>query len=297
MLRRLMLVLLFPLCANGAILEHDRFRVHHDASTAALARETAQTLTDARIAFADRFPDMPDIVDVYICEDQESFQQFAGPLTAASIVGVANPDTDVIALKSPSFAPPQSDYIGTVRHELVHILLHHNVNTDNVPRWLNEGIAMTVSGENRWSSRSHVAFMYLNGRTLSYRSLEASFLEPGQELEFGDAYAQAMSMTQYLQKQLGEEQFWEFVYSLNDRSFGVAVEAELGLIPHDFALAWAASLGWTALVFSLVSGVSLFQIMALLTIAAYLRRRRQAQARMAAWAVAESKEDAVSAET
>ncbi|MDZ4858749.1 MAG: hypothetical protein SGI88_07175 [Candidatus Hydrogenedentes bacterium] len=267
----------------GDVLTGGIYEVYHEPQDAALAESTLQTLIASQTQFEDEFPNTPQRITVHLCASYDEFAVYAGHLATQSIVGVAKLNEDVIAIKTPGIAPQGADYTGTLRHELVHILLHHNVNTDNVPRWLNEGIAMVLSGENRWASRATVASMYLNGRTLSYRELEASFLEPGQEMEFGEAYAQAYSMTQYLMRELGEGAFWPFVRSLNSRSFGEAVEAELGQIPHDFAVSWNSSLGWSAIAYSVVSGLSAFQIMAILTIWAYLRRRRHALTKLKQW--------------
>ena len=39
---------------------------------------------------------------------------------------------------------------------------------------------------------------------VEYRHLDFAFLAPGDEMEFGDAYAQALSMTRYLRNRIGE---------------------------------------------------------------------------------------------
>ena len=260
---------------QSEVLERGGVRIEYPAEAKRLAEDSLATLEAARDTYKDRFPDSPARLDVVICGSNDEFKKYAGALATYSVLGIARPENDLIVLKTPALVPPGSDYSGTLRHELIHILLRHNINTDNVPRWLNEGIAIVMSGENRWESRSVVASMYLNGRILSYRELELSFLDPGNEFEFGDAYAQAYSMTQYLMNELGDERFWTMLRSLDSQTFGSALESELGKVPYDFWAAWKGSLGWSALVFSIVSGFSLFQIMALLTILAYWRKRRR----------------------
>ena len=269
--------------AQAAILERPGIRIEYPAGAETLAQESAETIAHARDEYQERLPKSPAQLTVVICGTVDEFAGYAGALSARSVLGIAKPGRDLIVLKSPSLVAPGPGYGGTVRHELVHILLEHNANTDHMPRWLNEGIAMTLSGEDRWAGRTLVASMYLNGRILSYRDLEASFLDPGNEIEFGDAYAQAYSMTRYLWERLGDDRFWALVHSLDTRSFGTAIEAELGVVPYDFWAAWKGSLGWAAAVYSVVSGVSLFQIMALLTLAAYWRKRRRGQRLIEQW--------------
>jgi hypothetical protein len=53
--------------------------------------------------------------------------------------------------------------------------------------------------------------------------------------------------------------------------------------PTDFYDDWVGSLWMVALVFSLVSGFTAFQLMAILTIVAYLRKRRKGQATLREW--------------
>ncbi|NUM53771.1 MAG: hypothetical protein HUU46_09030 [Candidatus Hydrogenedentes bacterium] len=276
-------VLFTAIACHAETIERDGIRVAFPPEARQLAEESISTIETARDAYKHRLPKSPEQLNVIVCSSNDEFRKYAGQLATRSVLGIAKPDRDLIVLKAPLLAPPGTDFRGTVRHELIHILLRHNVNTDNLPRWLNEGISMVLSGENRWESRAAVASMYLNGRILTYRELEASFLDPGSEFEFGDAYAQAYSMTQYLVGKLGEDRFWELIRSLDSRTFGSAIESELGQIPYDFWAAWKGSLGWTALVFSLVSGFSLFQIMALLTVAAYWRKRRRGLQTIRQW--------------
>lgn len=275
---------------HADVIERAGVRVEFPPNAKDLAEESAETLAQARLRYAGRLPKSPALLKVVICGSYDHFKEYAGPLSTYSVLGVALPEHDLIVLKAPVLAPPGSDFKGTVRHELVHILLRHNFNTANLPRWLNEGIAMVFSGENRWESRSTVASMYLSGRILSYRDLERSFLDPGREIEFGDAYAQAYSMTQYLMDELGEDRFWGLMRSLDSRTFGAALEAELGKVPYDFWEAWKRALAWSALTFSVVSGILLFQIMALLTVLAYWRKWKRGQRLLREWDEEETQE-------
>ncbi|MBN2307884.1 MAG: hypothetical protein JXR94_02870, partial [Candidatus Hydrogenedentes bacterium] len=205
--------------------------------------------------------------------------------------GVADSEAGVIAVKAPELLPPGGDVTGTLRHELVHVLLARNVRIDRMPRWLNEGIAMTQAREYRWESGFRVAQMYFQNRLLTYDALELSFLEPGREMEFGDAYAQALSMTRFLKDELGEERFWRVVSGLNTATFPEALEQHGSMSLEELSEAWRGSLWQVALVFSIVSGFSIFQVMAVLTIMAYLRKRRQGRLRMRRWEEEDAEDD------
>ena len=259
-------------------------RIEHETADRASAEQAAEELLAALDETKDRLPAGDRPIHVVLCATQRVFERYAGPYTQPGVLGVAVGNSDLIAVKSPGLAPGGTDWTGTLRHELVHILLERNVNTAQLPRWLNEGIAMTVSREHRWSSSLRVGQMYVQGRLIKPRELEWVFLAPGHEMEFGDAYAQALSMTRFLMDELGEDRFWEVVGALDTLSFNQALKTHAATSEADLFEAWKASLWKVALVFSVVSGFSIFQMMAFLTILAYLRKRRRGRKRLREWA-------------
>jgi hypothetical protein len=269
--------------AEVQTMERRLFRIEHGPELEELARTSADVLEAALDTYTKRLPAGAELIRVVICDTPGQFQQYAGRMVTPAVVGVAVPEKGIIALKAPDLVPGPTDYVGTLRHELVHVLLARNVKEENLPRWLNEGVAMLLAGEIGWTASMRVARMYVEGRIIEYRDLQLVFLAPGQEMEFGDAYAQAQSMTRFLFDRLGEERFWGVIRSLQRRTFAEALQAELGLTPHEFWSDWVATLWKVALVFGLVSGFTAFQVMALLTVCAYWRKRRQGRRILAAW--------------
>jgi hypothetical protein len=208
------------------------------------------------------------------------------------VAGVAQAEAGIIAVKSPRILPEGGDYIGTIRHELIHVLLARNVDPDNLPRWLNEGVTMTLSREYRWESRIQIAEMYLRGQIINYPDLDYALAAPGSEMQFGEAYAQSLSMTRFLMEQLGDDGFWSLLLSLRDQDFSHALKQYAGWSPRDFYFSWKKSLWKLALVSTVVSGLSLFQIMAVLVVVAYWRKRRHGQRIMKRWEQEEAPDDA-----
>ena len=269
--------------AFAEVIDDPPLRITYASDQQALARESHEILARGLKDFGDRLPPGDQPIEVVICSTLPEFARHAGSLAQSNVVGIAKPDEGLIAVKAPNLTMGGADYRGTLRHELIHVLLARHTSPDNLPRWLNEGIAMVLSGEYRWESRARVAQMYWQGRLIPYRDLLFVFLEPGKEMEFGDAYAQALSMTRYLMDQLGEEAFWRVVLALDSKTFGDALRAEAGMSPMDFYDDWTGSLWTVALIFSLVSGFSIFQLMAILTVIAYFRKRRRGLATVRAW--------------
>jgi len=165
----------------------------------------------------------------------------------------------------------------------VHVLLARNVDLVNVPRWLNEGLAMHLSGEYRWSTSFAVARMYLQEQIIPLRNLNFAFAAPRSDWEFSNAYAEAHSLTKFLYDKLGDEDFWRLVAALKTEHFEDALPRYSKWTPDSLFDAWERSLWKVALVSSTVSGLTIFQLAALLTVLAYWRRSRRARATLRQW--------------
>ncbi len=278
-----LVLLLLVSAAAGETLQRGVFLIHFDPADRELAEQSLEVLEAALPALARRLPPGPVPINVYLCATHREFARFAGSLARVNVGGIANPSRGLIAVKTPRLKPSGLDYEGTLRHELVHVLLERNVEIANLPRWLNEGIAMTLSREFRWGSAFIVGEMYLRGRILSYQDLGLVLDNAGREMEFSDAYAQSLSMTRFLVKYLGDDDFWRVIAALKTVPFGRALREQTDLDVHAFMNAWRNSLWRVALVSSVVSGFGVFQMAALLTVLAYIRKRRQGQRIVKAW--------------
>lgn len=258
------------------------FRIYHRGADRAEAEHAASVLEAAVIELDGRLPTGDEPITLLLCSRAADFAAVAGSYALVNIGGIARSDESFMAVKTPALMPPPYHFDGVLRHELVHILLARNVNVDRLPRWLNEGLAMTLAREFRFASKWHVAQMYMRNAIIPYRALDMH-LRTGPELAFGDAYAQSLSMTRYLQRELGDEPFWALIHSLDERRFGEALEAELGLTPFAFWQAWRGTLWTAALVSSIVSGFSVFQLAVVLSLWVYWRKKRQQRAILDAW--------------
>ena len=259
------------------------FSIEYAAGDEATAQETRDILHRALEEWAARLPAGEDPIGVIICNTAWDFRRYAGAFGRPGVGGIARPEEGLIVLKAPRLMDQADAYEGTVRHELVHVLLARNLEEYNLPRWLNEGLAMTLAEEHRWNSTWRVAQMTLHGNLLPYRELEWALLEPGIEAQFGDAYAQSLSMTRYLFERFGEETVWALLGSMKTQTFGDALRSHAGMSPLEFYDAWRKSLWRLALGASIMSGFTLFQFMALLTIIAYLRKRHKGRIKLREW--------------
>jgi hypothetical protein len=281
-----LLLLAMPAGSGGAWADRlagDSVEVLYHPDDIRAAQASLQTARATVSGLRDRMPAGEKPVRIVLAHSYDEFRRYAGPYTQPGVGGIFIRDRDLIVLKAPRIQTAGADFSGILRHELIHLLVARNYNLANIPRWLNEGIAMLESDERRWDDHSVVAYTYLRGQLIPYDKLNLSVAAQGHEGDLGRAYAQSLSMTQYLMDRLGSERFWAMLRSLDERTFPEALRAELGESPLQFWHAWHDSLWKFALVFALVSGFSLFQLMALLVLVAYWRKRRRNRRLMRQW--------------
>lgn len=264
-------------------LEKNGITVSYQVSEIAVAERSIEVLDAAIVEFKLILPNDPRPIQIVLSASLQDFAGMAGPYLQPGVAGVAFPEKGLICVKAPRLLDQGADFEGVLRHELVHVLLERNTNTNRLPRWLNEGSAMMASKEHRVATLFRVAQMYLEGDLIAYRDLHYVFMAPGSEMEFGNAYAQALSMTDHLRDLLGEDGFWKVIRDLNVMTFSETLHNHLGMTPAEFWESWRRSLWKTTLIFSVVSGLSLFQIMALLTVLGWWLKRRRGQRLMREW--------------
>jgi hypothetical protein len=257
-----------------------------------LARESLAILREALSDFAGTLPSGDHPIEVTICRTLEQFQQRAGQYSRAWVGGISRASGGQIVVKAPYLLGQPVDYEGLLRHELLHVLLARNTNEAYLPRWLNEGIVMVLSKENRWGSMARLARMYASRRLIPYHNLDFAFLPLGDEVLSSDAYAQALGMTRFLIRRLGEKRFWDLIRAMRDEPFEAALLRATGLKPGEFYNAWRDSMWVPAVIVAAGSVFTAFDIMILLVFVAWFRKRRRNLATLEQWKDEEATEGA-----
>jgi hypothetical protein len=137
-----------------------------------------------------------------ILKDHHSFQKSAG---GNLIVAYALSGRNLIVIDYSKMRAEPYSLKATMKHELCHLLLHHHIPRERLPRWLDEGIAQWVSGGmtevviNR--KRSALEGAVLSGRYIKLRSLTKHF--PREEEFLMLAYEQSKSLVEYMIRRYG----------------------------------------------------------------------------------------------
>lgn len=269
--------------AQSAELRADPFVIHYESAPREVAEETLALLRTASAQHTARLPLGEQPLHVYVAHTAAEFNHWSPALPAQRIQGFARSREGIIVIRGPALLGPRASYPGILRHELLHVLIARNTGEDNVPRWLNEGLAMLLSDEGRWSNSLQLANLYRQNRIVGYDTLPYIFEAPGNETQFGDAYVQSLAMTTYLRERLGEDSFWALINDLKTVRFDQALRARAGMTPHDFYDAWHETLwDWSGIV-SILTGVSFFQLIILIALFAWWRKRRRGQRLMNQW--------------
>lgn len=278
---------------SAEVLQASNVIVQFNTAHKALARESIEIIQRGISEYGDRLPPGQEPIRLYIASTIQEFSSLSGGPNMRSVQAFARSEQGIIVAKSRKLLQIGASYPAILRHELLHILLARNTSLEHLPRWLNEGIAMELSREERWMSLFRVARMYTQNHIIEYKVLPYVFAAPGSETRFGDAYAQSLSMTKLLRKQLGREAFWSLIAALKTKPFGQVLKEKSGQTPSEFFNKWRASLWKIAVISGLVSGFSLFQFAAILAIVGYFRKRHKGKKLMRQWAEEEREDDDV----
>lgn len=129
---------------NSGFIEGDRVVVQFTESHEGAAREILRMVPTVRAELEDTFVWRLDFDSrVVLSEDHASFQSRVGN---DLVVAYAVPQQRLIVFDSSLMNKSPFSIGVTLKHELCHLLLHHRIAAERLPRWLDEGIAQWISG-------------------------------------------------------------------------------------------------------------------------------------------------------
>ncbi|GEM_PF-2265757 len=202
------------------------------------------------------------------------------------LAAAAIPDEGRIIINGQQFrqSSPGEQQV-TLTHEFVHLFIGAFV-VDRTPLWLEEGLAMHISGDLEQAASSwQLTLAYSTGRLLPIDELTGSF--PSDPAQRALAYRQAYSLTSFLLKQHNPvngaagmlEELADPVRGprltewLDDLPLMRAYEAQWKKTLHDF-WSWVAVLGSGGVLWAIITAMFLY---------AYYRRKRANRQTVQKW--------------
>ena len=196
--------------------------------------------------------------------------------------GVAYPEERLIIIKTKAIAS-MDDFRQVFLHEYSHILLGRVFSDQPIPVWLHEGLAMRFSGEWSLSRMVTMSQAVMADRIIPLSRLVRSF--PQDERSARVAYVQSYYVISFFQAEFGSKALGRFLKDYG-RGFGFenALYRATGLKMNQFDKQWER---FVRLRFSWIpigaSAGTLWFVMAILFLTAYIRKRRRTRKTLEAW--------------
>ena len=169
---------------------------------------------------------------ILLIKDENAFQRIS---RSNLIVAYAVPDKNLIVIDYSRMNTAPFTLGITMEHEMCHLLLHHHIQGDNLPKWLDEGVCQWVSNgiaEIIMKRRSSVLIgATLSGKHISIKDLEDRFPDDGKLLVL--AYEESKSLVEYIIKKFGINRLLEVLDQLKNGSDVDAAVLKVLLISLD----------------------------------------------------------------
>ncbi len=212
--------------------EHFIIRYHPDDEKAAskllhLAEKTLQQMSGV-LGYLPR-----DQIIIFLAYTDDDFAYLHGGYIADFVAATAHPVTNIIALRGPQ-APKGGPimYGGTLAHELCHVLIFMRLGRyyDQIPVWLNEGLAQYFAKDWDLSQSALLSSFYLGKQLIPFPDLTDSF--PATERQARIAYTQSLHFVSYFIKKYGKEAVGRILQGLSQgASFHTAFRQATGGVP------------------------------------------------------------------
>lgn len=185
------------------ILRTGDLTVLYDAPLKAAASEAARRYPGVRKHLEDIVGWSVDFTPtLLLIKDHQRFQKIAGN---PAIMAFALPGKNLMVVDHARTGMDPFGLENTMTHELCHLLLHHHIQSSNLPRWLDEGVAQWVSGgmtEMVDRPRRSLLHRAVLGRgRVSMRDLSGGFPGDGESLFL--AYEMSRSFVDYIIQEFG----------------------------------------------------------------------------------------------
>jgi len=133
-------------------------KVYHVNADSAHAEEALQALkkTYEEIAYDLRIEET-DTIKVIIAGSRREFHDLIQGKLPEWTGAFAVPGKNTMYVRSPRWHKTEENFKSSLIHEFVHLQVHQYVPNRKIPRWLDEGLAIFYSRENRWRTATAIS--------------------------------------------------------------------------------------------------------------------------------------------
>ena len=278
----LLLMVSFAFGVEQTILDTKELVVVYDAGLEQTAQQALAAYSVIKPALEKSFQWRLDFrPTLVLLNDRKRFRQMAGH---ELVVAYALPKKKVVVIDYSKMNTSPFTLQTTFKHELCHLLLHHYIRDDNLPRWLDEGIC-------QWASdgladiimdakRDLLPAAILSDTDFALEKLQHQFPRDKNGLIL--AYEQSKSVVEYLNREYGSQGILDFLKLLQQGyDLKSAFEIRFATSFDAFEYRWRVHLKKNINWFTYLS-IHLYEILfvtaALLTVFGFIRKmvRRRA---------------------
>jgi hypothetical protein len=281
-----------PLPADFVRLDHAWIELDVPASVRDRGEALLRTADEFRARLAEDFGQpVLDHLLVRVARSPEQMVALApeGVQVPDYAAGVAYPalHTVLLTLQAPDTweAPDLSEVL---KHELSHVALSEAVAFHHVPRWFDEGVAIRESGESPYMRTKALWDATVGRRLLPLADLDRGF--PADHYEVTEAYAESADFVRFLMRDADRARFGALLQKARSGiPFDRTLEDAYGVDVRKLEYEWREELSHRfGIIPTLTGGGLLWIAMSCLAVAAWIKRRRRARAKLAEWAKEEA---------
>jgi len=217
-------------------------------------------------------PESSQPIDVVLAPEGSELAASAPPY----ISGYANgPSSFIVLFPSRARNYPDDGLPELLRHEISHILIYRASGGHRLPRWFQEGLAVTASGRWDLEDRARLTLGMMKMDDLDLAKIEAGF--SGSELEVQRSYALSLGFVRYFLHQFGPDSprlMLERVAAGQtfDQAFFEVTRQPLPDVEREF---WRSGRMWNRWIPFFTSSLALWMAITFLALWTIRRRRRK----------------------
>jgi hypothetical protein len=272
--------------SQSLIIQDQSATVRFDAAQEAAAKEVLRVYPTVRSDLGRLIPWPIEFSPTFVLLKEGELEKMTETRLVAA---VAIPRRNLVLLDLSKMSRHAFVLETTMKHELCHLLLHHYIKEDALPKWLDEGVCQWVSnGMAEIIMDRKVSFLneaVLAGKIVPLQQLSGHF--PGDDRSLMLAYEQSQSIVTYISQKYRAERLLLILNQLRDgKALQEATRQSLGISVSELESNWQRSLKKEQTWLLYVS-IHLYEILffaaALLTVGGFVRliRRRKGASKRA----------------
>lgn len=178
---------------------------------------------------------------IVLIKDNETFIKMSGHQL---IVAYALPEQELIVMDYSKMRIDPFSIKSIIKHELCHLLLHKKIKRNNLPLWLDEGVAQWVSGglaDIIMNDHRILDTAILSNQYIPLHRIEYQFPRENKLLTL--AYAESKSLVEYIAHEFGTKGILDLLrYLHKDYNIDSAVYESFSISFDEFEKRWYKSL-------------------------------------------------------